>query len=239
VSELIGRVISGVASLPPWVLVAAVLATMIVETSALVGLLVPGEIVVVVVAAALDAGWAPLVALAALIGTLVGQSGGFWLGRRFGPALRTSWLGRTVGARRWDLAESVMRGSGARSLIGTRFVAVLHAVMPVVIGSLRLPYRRFLRLALAGGVLWAIAQTGLGVAIGQVGRALDQRWAPFAFGVPGLALAGFLVVRAVRRHRKTEPTTPAPAGTGTADADVKEETRTAAEIFPRDADMPE
>lgn len=209
--ELIDRALEFITSLHPAVLLVAVLVAMVMETTALLGMLVPGEVVVLIAAATLHPGWSPVVALTTFVGTLLGQSAGYGLGRWFGPALRSSWLGRKIGVRRWEMAEEIVRGPGARAMISTRFVSVLHSLVPMIVGSLRMGYPRFLRLASVGAALWALMQTAFGVFLGQAGRLMGPRWAVPIYGTLALAIAVIVLVRAIRRQRRARHPDPSPA----------------------------
>ncbi|MGW3468882.1 DedA family protein [Saccharopolyspora sp. NPDC000995] len=110
------------------------------------------------------------------MGNVIGHGGGYWLGRLVGPGLRITWAGRKIGAHRWQAAEAVVRDTGGRALITTRFVAVVHAVVPAAVGILRLPFRCFLGLSAIGAVLWAGVQAAVAVALGEAVRAVGYGW---------------------------------------------------------------
>lgn len=135
-----------------------------IEMTFLLGLLVPGESVVML-AGSLPDGPAGIAA-AVVVGTaggLTGQICGYAVGRAFGPRLRGTRLGRRIGAERFDRAEAYLRERGAPALVAVRFVAVIHAVVPIVAGIARMPFGRFLGWSALGTVLWVGAFAGLGV----------------------------------------------------------------------------
>jgi membrane-associated protein len=100
----------------------------------------------------------------AVAGSLAGESVGYLLGRRFGDRLRTSRLGRRLGAGNWAKAEQFLNGRGGRAVFAARFVAVVHALLPVVAGAVRMPYRRFAGWAAAGSLAWSVLYVGAGAA---------------------------------------------------------------------------
>ncbi|MEU7906554.1 DedA family protein [Actinoplanes sp. NPDC049118] len=137
--------------------------SVVVEMTFLLGLLVPGESVVML-AGSLPAGPAGF-ALAVTVGTagaLTGQILGYAVGRVFGTRLRTTALGRRIGAERFDRAEAYLGRHGAPALVAVRFVAVIHAVVPIVAGVARMPFGRFLGWSALGTVLWVGAFAGAG-----------------------------------------------------------------------------
>src|SRR5690606_32283660 len=88
------------------------------ETSVLIGLIVPGDTIVIVAATAVDtpAEFLALVGVV-IVGALGGESVGFALGRFFGPRIRHSRLGRRLGEHNWRRAEYYVdrRGGIAQS----------------------------------------------------------------------------------------------------------------------------
>ena len=83
------------------------------ETSVLIGLVVPGDTIVIVAATAID-GTAEYfaLALAVIVGALIGESIGFALGRWFGPHIQHSRLGRRIGEHNWRRAQRYLARRG-------------------------------------------------------------------------------------------------------------------------------
>lgn len=136
-------------------LVVAVLAAL--EASAFVGLFIPGELALLTGGYIAHQGNASLGLMmgAAAAGAIAGDSLGYEIGRRFGPALQASRLGRKVGAERWQRAEAYLGAKGGRAVFAGRFVGVLRALVPAVAGATRMPYRRFLAWNALGAIIWA------------------------------------------------------------------------------------
>jgi membrane protein DedA with SNARE-associated domain len=133
------------------------------ETTFLLGLLVPGESVVML-AGSLPAGPAGFV-LAVAVGTagaMAGQIAGYAVGRVLGARLRDTRLGRRIGAQRWERAEAYLRDRGATALVAVRFVAVIHAVVPIVAGTAKMPFGRFVGWSSLGTAIWVIVFAGVG-----------------------------------------------------------------------------
>lgn len=172
------------------------------ETSLFVGLLVPGDVVALLAGA--TAGH-PL-EYAALVGTVVcgslaGESAGYLIGRGYGRRLRYSRFGARLGERRWRRAERLALGQdGGWALVTSRFVPVLHSMVPVLAGTLGVPYRRFVAWEVAAALLWGATYLGVGALVGAGLRGHGQ-----LFGYTGSALvvALVLVVAAVARRLRT------------------------------------
>jgi membrane-associated protein len=86
------------------------------------------------------AGMVAVAAVAAVAGYLVGYE----TGRRLGPALRTSALGRRIGPARWDRVQAVLAPRGGQAIFVGRFVELLRALMPAAASMSGMPYRTFL-----------------------------------------------------------------------------------------------
>jgi membrane-associated protein len=170
------------------------------ETTAFIGLVVPGDAVALLAGSTVTNGLAyAAVIVAATLGSLAGETGGYLLGRLVGPRLRHSRLGRRLGEERWSRAQSYLNGDGARALVAVRFVAVLHAVVPLVAGTVRMPYRRFAGWSALGALAWSMLFTTVGMLAGSAYREYDR----VGLVVTGTVLAAFalggLLKRLVRR----------------------------------------
>jgi membrane protein DedA with SNARE-associated domain/membrane-associated phospholipid phosphatase len=173
----------------PWAyLVVALLTT---AEAVLVGLVLPGELALLLggfLASQGRVSLAGMVAVAA-VASVAGYLLGYEVGRRLGPALRTSALGRRVGEDRWDRVEAVMAARGGQAIFVGRFVGLLRALMPAAAGMARVPYRTFLVYTVAGGLIWGPGFVLLGYLAGNSYR----RVADLA-GQAGLVLLVLLVL---------------------------------------------
>ena len=135
------------------------------EAAVMVGLVLPGETALVVAGFAVQQGWIalwPMVAVAVGSAAL-GDSAGYEIGRRLGPALRSTRLGRRVGDERWRRTDTFLRRHGGRAVLLGRFTAVLRALTPGMAGMARMPYlRTFLPWNAAGAVIWGAGCVLLG-----------------------------------------------------------------------------
>jgi membrane protein DedA with SNARE-associated domain len=186
-----GQLAEGLLELSGWAALACLFVLPALEAPAFLGLVLPGELALVLggVLAAQDR--VPLAAaLAAGVGgALAGDSAGYWLGRRWGPRLLATPLGRRVGPARLHRVESLLlRGGGGPLLVG-RCTAGVRVVLPGLAGMLGLPYRVFVAWTGVAATGWAVAHVLLGYAAGAGWRHADR-----LTGRVGLALAGAVVV---------------------------------------------
>lgn len=131
-----------------------------------------------------------------------------------GPALHRGRIGRWVRPDRWETAEQLLAGRGARALVLVQFLPVFNAVVPMAAGVLAMPYRQFLRYAAVGTALWALAFGALGFFAGAASDALlgGSPVGVVLFAAPGL-VAGWAVLAYLRREmvaRRTRERVAAP-----------------------------
>jgi membrane-associated protein len=127
------------------------------EASTLLGIVVPGELALVLVGVLAHQGRVPLWAavVAGAGGAVVGDSLGYAVGRRVGERLLARIPRRLVQPSQVERATALLRRLGGRAVFVGRFPAALRALVPGLAGTARMPYGTFLAWNLAGGVLWA------------------------------------------------------------------------------------
>jgi len=190
-------------AIPAWQLYAVVGVMLVLETTVLVGLVTPGEVVLLAAATTVgDAGEYLALAAVAAMASFTGQTGGYLLGRRFGGRIRDSWAGRKIGEANWARAERVLRGGTGRTIAGSRFLAVAHSLVPVLAGTLRMPWGRYARWTAVGALVWGLVYVGLGSAASLAIRQSAHLLGPTATTVVVVAVVTVLIVRAVRKRRR-------------------------------------
>lgn len=128
------------------------------ETSVLIGLIVPGDTVVIMASIGVQGPvQATMMVIAVVVGALIGESIGFALGRWLGPRIRTSWLGRRIGEKNWLRAERYLQRRGGIAIFLSRFLPVLHSLVPLTVGMSHYSYRRFLAWTAPACVIWSVA----------------------------------------------------------------------------------
>lgn len=165
------------------------------ESAAFVGVAVPGELAVILGGVAAGTGGASLwlMMCVAGAGAIVGDSIGYWLGDRMGPALLQSKRMAKI-ARRMDGAAALLTNRGWWALVVARFVAVLRAVVPFAAGMGRMPYRRFLLGNVIGGIAWATTFTLVGYTAGANYPTVERWIRTGGLAVLGLGISVGLIV---------------------------------------------
>ncbi|MEO0024902.1 MAG: hypothetical protein RL196_1343 [Actinomycetota bacterium] len=154
------------------------------ETSLFVGLIIPGDTVVLVastgVVNTLD--FFSLLS-AVLVGSLIGESLGFLLGRFFGTKIRYSKLGQRLGDKNWQMADRFVEKRGGVAVAISRFLPVLHSLVPVVSGMTKMRYRVFISYTAAACAVWAGAYVTAGYLLRSAYEQIagHLKWGGFAF----------------------------------------------------------
>lgn len=178
---------------------------MLLETSILVGLVVPGDTIVLVASTGITQPWEYAATLAAVIvGSLTGESIGYLLGSTIGHPLRRSRVGRWLGESNWARAERYVAHRGGWAILISRFLPVLHALVPLTAGMAEFRYRRFLAWTAPACIVWASAYVTVGMLAGASYRELSRQltWAGVLFAAVLALFLGmaFLVRRAIHRR---------------------------------------
>ncbi|MGH3988731.1 MAG: DedA family protein, partial [Pseudonocardiaceae bacterium] len=148
----------------------------------------------------------------AVIGTVLGYTLSYAVGRRNGPAIRHSWLGRRVGSERWMQAERLLRGPAGRTLALVQFMPLFNYLIPLLAGTLKVPPKRFIQLTTTGALIYSCFYVSLGVLAGGTGAAINDstgRLVALLVVSVGVAIVGFTVLAAAVR-RMAEEQDPAP-----------------------------
>lgn len=159
------------------------------EGAALIGLFLPGESAMLLGGVLVYQGRAELafMLLIGCTGSVIGDSIGFWVGRRFGPAIRSSRLGRKVGDEKWDSGARYLRERGAKAVFFGRFLGFLRTLVPPLAGSSGMPYSRFVMFNAPAAAIWAAMFILIGLAAGRSWEVVDK-WAGRASAVLLLVL---------------------------------------------------
>lgn len=177
----------------------------LLETSVLVGLIMPGDTVVIVASTAVE-GPAQFVALvvAVVLGALVGETIGFGLGRFFGPRIRDSRLGRKIGRDHWMRAEHYLDRRGGIAVFISRFLPVLHSLIPLTVGMSTMSYRRFISWTIPACLLWAVMYVSVGSAAAGTYRELADQLHYAGYIFVGIIAVFLVLIYTVKRllHRR-------------------------------------
>lgn len=206
-TEFISWLIEQIGSVDPiWRAVIAGLA-IAAETSLFVGLVIPGDTIVIITGVAVNnlAEYFWLLA-AVLIGSMIGESLGYLIGRMFGSRIRASKLGQKIGEQNWAMADHFIHTRGGIAVAISRFLPVLHSLVPVVAGMTKMRYRVFLPWTVAACAVWAGIYISLGWIAGESWKrfAGNIKWGGIIFAIIVAVIVVLFHVGKVRLEKAAE-----------------------------------
>lgn len=160
----------------PWLILAAITIAAFIESFALIGIVVPGVVLLFSLAALAQSNnislW--LVLIAAALGASAGDLSSFLLGYRLQHRLdQLRWVQRH---REWlREGEWFFRRWGWLSVLIGRFVGPLRPVVPMIAGALNMSPRLFVLLSLGSVLAWAPAYMLPGFITGEVVELVQHR----------------------------------------------------------------
>lgn len=171
------------------------------EAAALIGLVLPGELAVLlggVVASSGNASLPVMIAVASLA-AIAGDSVGYEVGRHAGPRI-LAWppFARRFGSKVTEAAAYLERRGGRAVFLG-RWTSLLRALVPGLAGMARMPYGRFLVWNVVGGIAWATTFVALGYLAGSSWRQVERIAGRASLLLLGLIVLGFLIRWLTRR----------------------------------------
>jgi len=173
-------------SIPAVWVVAAVFFLSAAETALFLGFIIPGELAVILGGVLASRAHVPLAAVlaASVAGPILGDSIGYYLGRRYGEN-----VAHKRRRKRWASAQRWIKTKGAPAVFLGRFVAFVRSFIPAAAGVSKMPYGKFFPWNAAAGILWGVGSALLGYFAGANFEAVAH-----AMGWVGLALLGVAIV---------------------------------------------
>jgi membrane-associated protein len=141
------------------------------ETGLLVGFFLPGDSLLVTAGflaattEVLDI-WSVLVALS--VAAILGDSTGYYIGRKAGAALYNRPHSRLFHRDRLLATKAFYDKYGGMTIILARFMPFARTFAPVVAGIAEMNYRKFVTFNILGGVGWVFGMSLLGYFFGQI-----------------------------------------------------------------------
>jgi len=212
---MLASITDWILSLDGWFALAIVFLVPALEASAFLGFVFPGEIAVLLGGVLAYNGRIPLpaVIVAAVAGAIVGDTVGYFVGRRWGHQIL-----RGVGRRmpflhhrideHLESAQAYLRRRGGTAVFFGRFTAALRVMVPGLAGMAEIPYGRFAFYNAAGGLLWGTGFVLLGYFAGAAWQRVAADASKVGLTLLFLVLVGLVagrVLRNVREHGERLP----------------------------------
>jgi membrane protein DedA with SNARE-associated domain/membrane-associated phospholipid phosphatase len=192
----LGQLVDRILGLHGWAVLAVVFLAPALEASAFLGVIIPGEIAVLLggVLAVEHRTPLPAVLAAAVAGAIIGDSVGYLVGRRWGRRLLDGSVGRLVPGQHLDRAERYLAERGGPAVFFGRFTAALRALIPGLAGMAGLHYRTFALYNAVGGAIWASGFVLLGYVAGTGWRRVEAVAKRASLLLLALAATALLVI---------------------------------------------
>ena len=126
------------------------------DALAVVGIVVPALPLLFAVGTLIGLGHlnGPYALLCAAAGAFAGDAVSYWIGHRWGHAMRDLWLFRRY-PQLLERGENLFRRHGSKGIVIARFVGAVRPFVPAVAGMVRWPLRRYAPASAFAAVTWA------------------------------------------------------------------------------------
>jgi membrane protein DedA with SNARE-associated domain len=191
-------------ALPQPALVAATGGLVLAECTIGLGFIAPGEAGLLVAATTVNS--VPRFLILWGVVTLcagVGDSIGYFIGRRFGPKLRETKIIQKYGIEGWDKATDILKRRGAWAVFFARFMPVVRTLTPAAAGTSGLPYRKFLPAVVAGAACWSAIHISIGAALGEAAKRIEGMLSTGGLILLGAVVVTLVIVHLVKKRKKT------------------------------------
>jgi membrane-associated protein len=135
----------------------AVFAILFAETGLLIGFFLPGDSLLIAVGllASKTHLSLPVLVIVAATGAILGNTAGYAIGKRFGPAVFNGRNSRFFKKEWVDEAHEYFNRYGKSTLIITRFTPVIRTFIPTIAGVSKMEYGTFFLYNVIGAIAWA------------------------------------------------------------------------------------
>ena len=199
-NEILDTILEFIESVPPVLRIIFTGVAIMLETSVLIGLIVPGDTVVLFSSTGVTTVLQFIFTVVAVVaGALLGSSFGFWIGRIFGPKLRGSWLGMRVGEDRWHKADRFVKRRGGIAVFISRFLPVFHSVVPLTAGMSVMRYRTFMSWLAPASIVWAFLYVSIGSGAAETYRELKDNFDQAGWIFIGIVVVSILLIALLKK----------------------------------------
>ncbi len=165
--EWLQHLLDWVGANPGWAYLAVLLAAF-AESLAVVGVVVPGVMIMLGAGALIATGdlqfWPTC--LSAVAGAIAGDGLSYWIGHRYRDRIRSAWP-FCRHPEQLDRGIAFFERHGAKSVVLGRFFGPVRAMVPLVAGIMRMAPRQFLVANIGSALAWAPAYLAPGVKMGH------------------------------------------------------------------------
>jgi len=153
-----------------WLGYAAISAVVFAETGLLVGFFLPGDSFLFTIGVVAGAGALDIVRvnLVLIVAAMLGDSTGYFLGRKTGPRIFSRPDSRLFKQEYVRRTQMFYDRYGGKTIVLARFVPIVRTFSTFVAGVSQMPYRRFIPYSICGATGWVFLMTMLGYGLGSI-----------------------------------------------------------------------
>lgn len=150
------------------------------ETGLLFGFFLPGDSLLFTAGLLASQGYIsfwPLL-IGVIIAAILGDSFGYWFGRKTGPALFTKEDSLFFKKRYVHETQAFYEKHGRKTIILARFMPIIRTFAPIMAGVAQMNYRTFIQYNIIGGLIWSGGGTIAGYYLGKIIPDADKYLTP-------------------------------------------------------------
>ena len=102
------------------------------------------------------------------ISAILGDSVGFWFGKKVGQKLFSREDSRFFNKRHLERTKKFYEKYGSRTILLARFVPIVRTFAPILAGAADMKYGKFILYNVAGGIVWSFALVHAGYVLGTL-----------------------------------------------------------------------
>ena len=162
---------------PHWAGLAAFLISF-AESIAVIGLLIPGTVVMTAIGALIGSSVLPFVSITlwSIGGAIAGDVLSFWLGYHYHQDVRKLWLFKRY-PKLLKKGELFFQQHGGKGVLLGRFIGPMRPIIPLIAGMMSMRPGRFILFDAISGLLWAPVYMLPGILIGAASQELPPEMA--------------------------------------------------------------
>lgn len=137
-----------------------------------------------------------------IIAAILGDSVGYWSGRKYGRKLFERDAGFLFKKKRIHEAEEFYKRHGKYTIIIARFVPIIRTFAPIVAGIGDMHYRTFISYNIFGGIIWVSLMSFMGYFLGGMITNPDKYIIPIALLIIFISIIPILIKIIREKFRK-------------------------------------
>jgi len=203
--HLISTVLTG------WLGYALLFGVVFAETGLLTGFFLPGDSFLFTVGVVAGAGKLNIVLVNLLLmsAAIIGDSTGYFLGRRTGPMVFRRPNSRLFKHEHLVRSKEFYDRHGGKTIVYAKFIPIIRTFAPFLAGVTEMRYLRFLAFSVGGVLGWVFCVTTLGYTLGSV-PIVRRHFEKVIFLIILVSLVPIILETVKSRRRRNQPSAVSP-----------------------------